>query len=418
MYWKEWNAWYRQWAEGWHKLLTAGLIPAAASTAPHGLNEARLFSLMCEMSDQVLAVFDGDAHCTYLSSGFNQTRGNGMLTNRGFYDCLHADDTPHFTAALQAAAREGTAQAFYPQHFRLRHANGEWCWYMLQIGAVETASDGGQHIITLFKNVQAALTAETTLREARRQAEMALQARSEFLNAMSHDLRTPLNAILGFTQMMESGIYGDIGNPQYRDYLHHIRESGYELLEQIDDIMSMAHVDSGISEAHAEAVDVYEILGQAAAAHRARMEKAAIAFSCNAVPGQAMLRVDRTKLSHCIGHILANALRFTPEGGRIALETEWNAEGEFVITVTDTGAGMQARKLQTVVAALQNNDGWSAQNAKGLGLGLALAKEFARLHGGYITLESAHAKGTRVSVHLPAERAVRVETAFPRAIAV
>ncbi len=406
--WQQWTELNRQLIEQWRNLLATGAQPATSAALPPPTPETTPdhFAALSAISDDILAVFETGRGCTYLSPNWERLTGRTIRDSlrSDFYGCLHPDHIKPFVTTLQQAVCEGNAQAvLVPQQFQFLHADGSARWYALKIGEVKNLESGQQQLVCGLKDMHEAHQSQRQVSESRREMQLALQARSEFLNAMSHELRTPLNAILGFTQIMESGMYGDINNLQYRDYLRHIRESGYELLAQIDEVMEMATVETGSTVVKPDVCDLSELLNQVLALHRAQTRATNLSIVCEVPPGFANLSIDRAKLQHCISHIMANAVRFSTPGGQIRVLAELNDARELVLSITDNGTGMSARKLHTLVGALQKEDSWSARNVNGLGVGLALAKEYAKLHGGYLTIESRAGLGTRVSVHLPAE---------------
>lgn len=408
MDWQQWSALNRQLLNEWQKLLEGDPSLRPASFGKDG-DHAEYILQHISAVDDILAVFETSRGCTYLSPNWERITGWRAEDCMGsdFYQALPAAEVKAFTTVLQQAVCEGIDQSdLCGFQFQLRQKRGEMRWYALSVTALKDIPGKRQHIICRLKNVHAEITAKATLTEAKREAEMALKARSEFLNAMSHELRTPLNAILGFTQIMESGMYGEISNPQYRDYLKHVRESGYELLAQIDDLMEMACIDAGTATVHREPTELSDLLYHAIALHRHYADASQIEMSCRVRNGFAELNVDRVKLQHCVSHIVSNAVRFSRAGDAITVDASFNDQ-ELVISVTDTGVGMSGRKLQTLVSALQKDDSWSARNTNGLGLGLSMAKEFTRLHGGYLTLVSKAGSGTRVNIHLPLECVVQ-----------
>jgi PAS domain S-box-containing protein len=389
--------------EQWRKLLS---VDPSLSAPNQPVQHDEKFAALTSISDDILALFETSRGCSYLSPNWERLTGRSAEKSLGgrFYASLHPDHVKPFIATLQQALSDDRTQlSLYPQQFLFINADGGHRWYSLHIADVKDMAGGQQQLVCGLKDAQEMMDAHRSVKEARRETQIALQARSEFLNAMSHELRTPLNAILGFTQIMENGMYGDITNPQYREYLRHIRESGYELLAQIDEVMEMATVDTGGAQLHRDVCDLKDVVLHALSMHRAQAKTSGVALNCSVAQGFAEISIDRVKMQHCISHIVANSVQFSKPGAEVTVSAEFNENRELCIFITDTGMGMSARKLHGLVAALQKEDSWAARNTNGLGLGLALAKEYSRLHDGYLTLESKAGLGTRVSIHLPAE---------------
>jgi PAS domain S-box-containing protein len=407
MDWKRWTASNHALLDQWRELL-AGEHPPQKS-GPSLPSPPELLSLWNEVADEFLCVFETGRGCAYLSPSWERITGHAASASMGsdFYAHLSAQDTKALIAALQGCVAEGetSPEAMHP--LQLRHADGTQRWYGLHIGTLRRLPSGQHQLGCRLRDLQEKHEAQEVLERAVLEKEQALKARSEFLNAMSHELRTPLNAILGFTQIMESGMFGEVAVPQYRDYLRHIRESGYELLAQIDDVMHIASVDSGQAVVTRDACDLHAVLAEAVGLHRLQAQEAQVAVECEVGVGDYLLRADRIKLLHAFSHVLANALQACRAGGRIRVGAAVNDSDELCVRVHDDGAGMSARKLQALIAALHRDDSWSARNANGLGLGLPLAQELVRMHGGYLTLESTPGEGSCVSLHLPAACVVR-----------
>lgn len=402
MDWQHWTGLNRQLLDEWRKLVAAN---PAVSTSP-AFSDSEHFARFCSLTSDILAVFETSHGCAYVSPSWERITGMASDAAMGsdFYRFLSREHRAPFITALQQWACEGMEQlSLYPLEFQLKVADGSFRWFRLRPAAISPAAKQQLRIACLLEDCHEEVTTRAALAQAKREAELALKARSEFFASMSHELRTPLNAILGFTQIMESGVYGEIESVQYREYLRHVRESGYELLAQIDDVMEMATIESGTIHAHRENCDLNELLLHTFAQHRHHAQAAQVTLSCDVRKGYARLSVDRIKLQHCFSQLLANAVRYTRPGGSIHIETGVNDNGELCISLCDDGIGMSSRKLQGLVSALARDDSWNARHTNGLGLGLPLAKEYARLHGGYLTLESKAGSGTRVTVHLPAD---------------
>ncbi len=245
---------------------------------------------------------------------------------------------------------------------------------------------------------------EAELRTARDQAEAANRIKTEFLATMSHELRTPLNAIIGFSEMMQMQALGPIGQPQYLDYVNDIHDSGSHLLEIINNILDMARIEVGRLQLEESEVAVGEVIDSCRAAIEREASRARLTLSFDSGHRSTFIRVDARKLRQALMNLLSNAVKFTPAGGRVDCRVARSPAEDLVIEIADTGIGMSAAEIEVALEPFRQVDGKLSRRHEGTGLGLALSRGLAELHGGRIELSSAPAKGTRARLILPRER--------------
>jgi two-component system, cell cycle sensor histidine kinase PleC len=251
--------------------------------------------------------------------------------------------------------------------------------------------------------------------EQKAQAENANRAKSEFLANMSHELRTPLNAIIGFSEMMIAETFGALGSPRYVDYSKDIRLSGQYLLGVISDVLDMSRLEAGRVRLQRTEVAVDSVIAAAAEtiAVAAREKQIIVA---HAAP-RAKLRADRAQLERIIATLLRNAVKFTPQGGRIAVRAR-RAPGAVNIYVEDTGIGIAPEALPRLGRPFEQWNDVLENGMKGSGLGLAIASSLVALHGGTMRIRSRLGGGTVVLVHLPLVESVPelslLDAALPR----
>ena len=234
--------------------------------------------------------------------------------------------------------------------------------------------------------------------EQKAAAESANRAKSEFLANMSHELRTPLNAIIGFSEIMENGLFGPLGE-KYTDYVRDIRSSGGYLLGIIDDVLDMSRLESGKLRLERSEIALGPVLDEAVGKVRGEIERKKLSFSVEG-PTDTHIDADPHALYQILGNILDNAAKFTPDGGRIAVRTRL-VPGAINIFVEDTGIGIPKDKLERVGRPFEQVEGDLVRSYKGSGLGLAIARSLTELHGGSLRLRSAIGAGTIVMIHLP-----------------
>ena len=230
-------------------------------------------------------------------------------------------------------------------------------------------------------------------------AEEANQAKSKFLANMSHELRTPLNAIIGFSEIMESGMFGPLGAEKYNEYCSDIRSSGEYLLDVINDILDMAKIEAGRIRLDFEELDLDGLLAEALRVVSARAQDKQLELVAKISPELA-LRADRRALKQIMLNLLSNAVKFTPAGGRITVRGR-AADGCIVLAIADTGIGIGKDALARLGRPFEQVESQLTKSHHGSGLGLAIAKSLVELHGGRMRIRSTLGKGTLVVVHMP-----------------
>jgi two-component system cell cycle sensor histidine kinase PleC len=238
--------------------------------------------------------------------------------------------------------------------------------------------------------------------EQKKSAEDANQAKSEFLANMSHELRTPLNAIIGFSEIMESGMFGPLGASKYHEYCRDIRDSGNYLLEVINDILDMSKIEAGRAKLDPEDVELSDILADVIRVVSGPAQDKRLDLKIEIAPA-IRLRADRRALKQIAMNLLSNAVKFTPEGGRVIVRGR-PVNGAVMIAIEDTGIGIPKEALKNLGRPFEQVESQLTKRHRGSGLGLAIAKSLVELHGGTIRIRSTPGVGTIVLVRLPAER--------------
>ena len=307
---------------------------------------------------------------------------------RPYLDIIHPDDR-------EATIREAGALADgrMTVHFENRYAckDGTYKWLQWKAAAVPDQ----QRIFAAARDITPQKEAEATIQRAKDTADQANQAKSVFLSRMSHDLRTPLNAVLGFAQLLEM----EATTPGQLEQTRQIIRAGRHLLDLINEVLDIAHVESGRLSLSLEPVAVAGLLSAAVELIHPLAEQKAIAVRIESFPADWHVRADRRRLMQVVVNLLSNAIKYNREGGHVRLscaETDdWRR-----ITITDTGFGLTPEQQAVVFNPFERLN--AAQSTiEGTGLGLSVAKGFTEAMGGRIGLDSVPQEGSTFWIELP-----------------
>ncbi len=311
------------------------------------------------------------------------------------------------TPKLLSLATSERHTPFRDIEIEVKHRKGEALLFRLN-GLPVYCPDSGNFLgyRGTAENITALRQREDALISAKESAELANRAKTEFLANMSHELRTPLNAVIGFSEIMESELLGSLGSVQYKSYAADIHESAQHLLTLINDILDVAKIEAGAHELREEEVCPFDVVGAVERLVAERAKRAQLTLEVELPKDLPRLRADERKLKQVLLNLMSNAIKFTPEGGRVALGARREADGSFTFEVTDTGIGIAAEDIPRAFAPFEQVDSRLSRQFEGTGLGLPLSDGFVKLHGGRLELESQPGAGTKAIVRLPPERVI------------
>ena len=260
----------------------------------------------------------------------------------------------------------------------------------------------GTVLQVLDSSVQHARKQIADLENARAAAEHANLAKSAFLANMSHELRTPLNAVLGFANLLASGTAGEVTDQQ-AEYLGDIQTSGRRLLDLINDLLDLSRAESGRLELLEERTDPAGLIEEVRRMLAPRATAAGISIEME-ITTEADVWGDERKLAQVLMNLATNAVKFTPAGGSVTLGLDQGRDGAVTLWVRDTGVGIPAGEMETVLTPFGRGYDAMIRQIEGSGIGLALTRVLIELHGGSFRLESTPGQGTTALAVLPVAR--------------
>ena len=256
-------------------------------------------------------------------------------------------------------------------------------------------------VIGIARDITARKRAEEALTLAKEEADLANQAKSDFLSAMSHELRTPLNAVLGFSQMLEMNPAEPLSAAQQR-CVGHIHRAGQHLLDLINEVLDLARIESGRLKLTIEDIDVRPILLESVALMLPLAEPRDIAIRIEppAEPGNRRVRADATRLTQVLVNLLSNAIKYNRPGGAVSVLENLTPDGRLRLTVIDTGYGMAPEWVAQLFQPF-NRLGAESSEIEGTGIGLAITRQLVALMGGTIGVSSRAGQGSVFWIELP-----------------
>ncbi len=364
------------------------------------------FRMLADHAHDMISIYSPASICLYVSPSVERLFGYrpDEFIGRPLSNFIHPED---FETIISNNAWSVEAGEDHPVYLcRMSHKSGHWEW-VEATNTIEVDPVTGK--ITQVSSVSRVVTErirnEQALREARERAEAADRAKSDFLAHMSHEIRTPLNAVIGFSEVMRDQLFGPLGSERYLEYINDIHNSGTHLLELINEVLDLSKIEAGKLELQEDRVPLDAIIDKTFRFVRERAESKLIALQCSlhAAPD---LWCDRRVFTQVMLNIVGNAIKFTPERGRITVESSLDTGGNLVLTVTDTGIGIAQEDIPMVMKPFgqARSSSHIAAAEPGTGLGLPLSKSFIEKHQGTLSVTSEPGIGTRVIIIIPASR--------------
>ncbi|EKE04770.1 MAG: Sensor protein [uncultured bacterium] len=253
---------------------------------------------------------------------------------------------------------------------------------------------------TIFSDITDFVKLQKELKSAKEEAEVANELKSEFLANMSHEFRTPLNAIIGFTDMVLSGSYGKLSD-KINQYLNNVSKSGKHLLNLVNALLDISKIEAGKADLIYENFNSKQIINEIILTFESMITLKSISLEVQLSNNN--IDADMGKFKQIIYNLVGNAVKFTPEGGKVSVYSDIN-NGNLTVTIEDTGIGIAEQDRDKVFAEFKQISSNYGRKQEGTGLGLALTKRLIELHRGIIDFESEKDIGSKFWFSIPIQR--------------
>ncbi|RLP22969.1 ATP-binding protein [Mesorhizobium sp. YM1C-6-2] len=281
-----------------------------------------------------------------------------------------------------------------------REAEGRFIPLFMTIGKLP----GDSGYCAVVRDITQWKRAEEELTQARATAERASSHKTEFLARISHEIRTPLNAIIGFSELMLDEKFGPVANDRYRDYLRDINRSGNHVLDLVNDLLDISKIEAGQQEMAYEAVSLNETLAETVALMQPQANRERVIIRSSFASKLPDVVADLRSVRQIALNILSNAVRYTQAGGQVIVSTAYEAQGEVVLRVRDTGIGMTPAEIEQALKPFKQINSLKRTRGDGTGLGLPLTKAMVEANRARFSIHSTPGEGTLVEVAFPPTR--------------
>ena len=352
----------------------------------------------------MITLHDQSGRVVFASQAARQLLGAAApaVLGEGLFEHVHVADRPAFLSALNRCRANNEPMSV---EFRLRRGgaaeNACYAWVEMRCRPMPR-SDGFEQsrVVAVTRDISQHKESEANLVRARGVFYWFYSYVGLFLASMSHELRTPLNAIIGFSEILERELFGQLGEDRYRDYARLIHESGEHLLGVVNGILDMSKIEAGKFTIVREPFGVGALVESCCEVLRHTAETKGLSLETELADDLPELAADKRACKQMLLNLISNAVKFTEKGGwvKVAASVE---KGNVVFAVSDNGIGIAEKDLPRLgnpfVQAASSYD----RSYEGAGLGLSVVRGLAQLHGGSLELESTLGQGTTVRILLP-----------------
>jgi PAS domain S-box-containing protein len=323
--------------------------------------------------------------------GYNQEE----LCNKRLSDYIYPEDLTTYLECQQILVKNRDR---FKKELRFQHKNGSLVWTHISVSLICDTNNQPEFFLTFLEDITERKRIELELLKTKESAEASSRAKSEFLATMSHELRTPLNAIMGLSQLLQQKIVGTL-NEKQEEYINYIYSSGEQLLALINDVLDFSKIEIGKEELILLPLQVQDICNSIISSVCDRALEKKLQLTTKIYPEADVCIADEGKIKQILLNLLTNAIKFTP-AGKVSLTVKKVPQG-MMFTVSDTGIGIDSSQLKFLFEPFKQLDSRLNRDYEGTGLGLALTRKLARMHGGDVTVESTLGEGSRFMLFLP-----------------
>jgi PAS domain S-box-containing protein len=378
--------------DGDRRILDAALRDARAEAS-------ELRAILDTASDGVV-VFDREGRIISINRGAEILFGYESRALAGLpFPGLFAPDSQQiaidYLASLQQAGLSRALDAGCEIVGRAR--DGGLMSMFMKVGRIE----GGARLCAILRDIAPWKKTEAELINARRRAESASSAKSDFIAKISHEVRTPLNAIIGFAEVMMTERFGAIGNDRYKQYLSDIHTSGEHLVALLNDLLDLSKIEAGKLDLDFATVDLNVLTQQCVALMQPQANRERIIIRTSLADRLAPVVADARSVRQIVLNLLSNSIKYTAAGGQVIVSTAQNDTGDVVLRVRDTGVGMSEQELAIALEPFRQLATSDRFGSGGSGLGLPLTKALAEANRASFSIRSALNNGTLVEVAFP-----------------
>ncbi|RST87038.1 PAS domain S-box protein [Aquibium carbonis] len=326
---------------------------------------------------------------------------DGEVAGKPFASLLAVESQRAARDYLQGLSDHGVASVLNDGREVIgRESQGRFIPLFMTIGRLP----GGNGFCAVLRDITSWKRAEEELTKARTLAERSSSQKSEFLARVSHEIRTPLNAIIGFSELMMDEKFGPIGNDRYRDYLRDINRSGNHVLDIVNDLLDISKIEAGEQEMAYEAVSLNDVLAEAVAMMQPQANRERVIIRSSFASRLPEVVADLRSVRQIGLNLLSNAVRFTQPGGQVIVSTSYEASGDVVMRVRDTGVGMSSAEIEQALKPFKQINSLKRTRTDGTGLGLPLTKAMVEANRARFLITSAPGEGTLVEICFPSTR--------------
>ncbi|WP_292485177.1 ATP-binding protein [Methanohalobium sp.] len=355
-----------------------------------------------ESSPVVAFLWNKDGNCSvnYVSNNVDQfgyDPDDFLSGSLNYANIIHPDDLDNVMEKTAETVRYGLKE--FNHEYRILTKNGEVRWVDERTSSDFDENGNVTNLRGIVIDVTDKKQAEHALIEAKMIAESANRTKNEFLANVSHELRTPLNSIIGFSELMLTERRGEL-NEYQKHYLNNVKNSGYHLLSLINKILDISKIEAGKMDYNPQNLSIVDLVNDVSNTMHPQALNKKIKLETIIDKNLGDIYADENKLKEALYNLVTNAIKFTPERGKVTLQVN-KLDGNIRFTVKDTGIGIPEDKQSDLFKPFTQMDTSASREYGGAGLGLALVKKFIEMHNGRIWIESEVNKGTAIYFTIP-----------------